>query len=126
MDILRKHGVYIQWECYLAIKILLLFIILWATRVLYLVKYLKQKEKHYYHLYVNSKNKTKEYILKKKKGTINRVTDRKNKIGVISGKRESERVERGVLGLTDTNSYVKQKNKQDEYCITQENIAIIL
>ena len=54
------------------------------------------------------------------------MTDRKNKIGVISGKRESERVERGVLGLTDTNSYVKKKNKQDEYCITQENIAIIL
>ena len=58
---------------------------------------------------MKSKNKTKEYILKKKKSTRNRLTDIKNKIGVISGKRESERVERGVLGLTDTNSYVKKK-----------------
>ena len=73
---------------------------------------------------MKSKNKTKEYILKKKKGTRNRLTDIKNKIGVISRKRESKRVEREVLRLIDTDSYLKKE--QEEYCITQENIAIIL
>ena len=59
----------------------------------------------YYYLYVESKNKTKDYILKNNR---NRLTDIENKLTVIR-ERESGRVERGVLELTDTNNYVKSK-----------------